>query len=342
NPTSKDGVPQDRPNPVDFSWNKYVDRKFQFTDSHLVSLICSKSDPDMLEFFKLLSLCHTVMAEWKDGELVYQAASPDEGALVTAARCFGFVFLSRTQDTITISEMGKEATYEMLALLDFNSDRKRMSVVLRLPDGRIRLYCKGADTVIYQRLSPSTLHRDTTETALEGFANETLRTLCLCYKDITEEEFVSWTQKHKEASVSMSDREEALDAVYELIETDLMMIGATAIEDKLQDGVPETIANLARAQIKIWVLTGDKKETAENIGYACELLTGDMNIHYGEDVNQKLSERQANRRNETGSARTKKSQEPFFPEPGKNALIITGGWLVRGETSFSMIEFLVY
>ncbi|XP_027008475.2 phospholipid-transporting ATPase IC isoform X1 [Tachysurus fulvidraco] len=327
NPTNKDGVPQDRPNPVDFSWNKYVDRKFQFTDSHLVSLICSKSDPDMLEFFKLLSLCHTVMAEWKDGELVYQAASPDEGALVTAARCFGFVFLSRTQDTITISEMGKEATYKMLALLDFNSDRKRMSVVLRLPDGRIRLYCKGADTVIYQRLSPSTLHRDTTETALEGFANETLRTLCLCYKDITEEEFESWAQKHKEASVSMADREAALDEVYELIETDLMMIGATAIEDKLQDGVPETIANLARAQIKIWVLTGDKKETAENIGYACELLTGDMNIHYGEDVNQKLSERQANRRNETGSARAKKSQEPFFPEPGKNALIITGGWL---------------
>ena len=63
------------------------------------------------------------------GELIYQAASPDEGALVTAARNFGFVFLSRTQDTITISEMGTEATYEMLALLDFNSDRKRMSII---------------------------------------------------------------------------------------------------------------------------------------------------------------------------------------------------------------------
>ncbi|KAG7320779.1 hypothetical protein KOW79_015194 [Hemibagrus wyckioides] len=327
NPASKDGSPQDRPNLVDFSWNKYADRTFQFTDNHLVSLIRSKSDPDMLEFFKLLSLCHTVMVEQKDGELVYQAASPDEGALVTAARCFGFVYLSRTQDTITISEMGKEATYEVLALLDFNSDRKRMSVVLRFPDGRIRLYCKGADTVIYQRLSPSTLHRDTTETALEIFANETLRTLCLCYKDITEEEFESWARKHKEASVAMTDREQALDTVYELIETNLMLIGATAIEDKLQDGVPETIANLARAEIKIWVLTGDKKETAENIGYSCELLTDDMTIHYGENVNQKLSDRQANRRNETGSSRKNKSHEPFFPESGKNALIITGGWL---------------
>ncbi|TSK72148.1 Phospholipid-transporting ATPase IC [Bagarius yarrelli] len=327
NQMNKDGTPQDRPNMVDFSWNKYADRKFQFCDSNLVSLIRSKSDPDMLEFFKLLSLCHTVMVEQKDGELVYQAASPDEGALVTAARCFGFVFLSRTQDTITISEMGEETTYETLALLDFNSDRKRMSIILRLPDGRIRLYCKGADTVIYQRLSPSSLHQDTTETALEVFANETLRTLCLCYKDITDEEFESWARKHKEASLAMTNRDEALDAVSELIEKDLMLIGATAIEDKLQDGVPETIANLARAEIKIWVLTGDKKETAENIGYSCELLTDDMTIHYGEDVNQKLSDRQANRRNETGAARKNKTQEPFFPETGKNALIITGGWL---------------
>lgn len=63
------------------------------------------------------------------GDLVYQAASPDEGALVTAARNFGFVFLSRTQDTITIKEMEQEQTYEMLALLDFNSVRKRMSII---------------------------------------------------------------------------------------------------------------------------------------------------------------------------------------------------------------------
>ncbi|KAI5612796.1 phospholipid-transporting ATPase IC, partial [Silurus asotus] len=327
NPITKDGVTVDRANPVDFSWNKYVDRNFQFSDTKLVSVIRSKKDQEVLEFFKLLSLCHTVMAEHKDGELVYQAASPDEGALVTAARCFGFVFLSRTQDTITISEMGTEATYEMLALLDFNSDRKRMSVVLRLPNGRIRLYCKGADTVIYQRLSPASLHTATTEEALNIFANETLRTLCLCYKDISDAEFEVWTHKHKEASVVMSNRDEALDAVYELIETNLMLIGATAIEDKLQDGVPETIANLAKAEIKLWVLTGDKKETAENIGYSCELLTNDMTIHYGEDVNQKLFDRQAKRRSESGAGSKGKIQEQFFPDSGKNALIITGGWL---------------
>uniref|UniRef100_A0A4W6CSL7 Phospholipid-transporting ATPase n=1 Tax=Lates calcarifer TaxID=8187 RepID=A0A4W6CSL7_LATCA len=254
--------------PVDWSWNRHADRKFQFMDHSLVACVRSRKDKDATEFFKLLSLCHTVMVEHKDGDLVYQAASPDEGALVTAARNFGYVFLSRTQDTITIKEMDQESTYEMLALLDFNSDRKRMSIILKFPDGRIRLYCKGADTVIYERLSPNSRHKETTQDALDIFANETLRTLCLCYKDISTDEFEAWSRKHKDAQVAMSDRDAALDRVYEEIENNLMLIGATAIEDKLQDGVPETIAKLAKADIKIWVLTGDKKETAENIGYS--------------------------------------------------------------------------
>uniref|UniRef100_A0A6Q2WWM1 Phospholipid-transporting ATPase n=1 Tax=Esox lucius TaxID=8010 RepID=A0A6Q2WWM1_ESOLU len=279
------GEKQHNTNTVDFSWNKYADRKFEYQDHSLVACIRSGKNKEALEFFKLLSLCHTVMVEQNENdELVYQAASPDEGALVTAARNFGFVFLSRTQDTITVSELDQKNTYEMLALLDFNSDRKRMSIILRFPDGRIRLYCKGADTVIYERLSPNSRYKEVTQTALDIFANETLRTLCLCYKDISKEEYDSWAAKHKAASVSTGNREAALDQVYEQIENNLMMIGATAIEDKLQDGVPETIAKLAKADIKIWVLTGDKKETAENIGFSCHLLDDDMQIHYGEDV----------------------------------------------------------
>ncbi|KAM8828124.1 phospholipid-transporting ATPase IC isoform 2-T2 [Spinachia spinachia] len=328
-PTTAEGVVLDRGRPVDWSWNRQADKKFDFRDHSLVARVRSGKDKDANEFFKLLSLCHTVMVEHKDGDLVYQAASPDEGALVTAARNFGYVFLSRTQDTITIREMEQEKTYEMLALLDFNSDRKRMSIILKFPDGRIRLYCKGADTVIYERLSPNSRHKETTQTDLDVFANATLRTLCLSYKDISTAEYDAWSQKHKEAQLVMSDRDAVLDRVYEQIESGLMLIGATAIEDKLQDGVPETIATLAKADIKIWVLTGDKKETAENIGYACSLLTDEMQIHYGEDVNEKLRLRQANRRNETQtfSRGKKKPAELFFPAPGKNALILTGGWL---------------
>ncbi|XP_033981662.1 phospholipid-transporting ATPase IC [Trematomus bernacchii] len=328
-PTTAEGVVLDRGRPVDWSWNREADRKFEFMDNSLVACVRSGKDKDASEFFKLLSLCHTVMVEHKEGELVYQAASPDEGALVTAARNFGFVFLSRTQDTITIREMDQETTYEMLALLDFNSDRKRMSIILKFPDGRIRLYCKGADTVIYERLSPQSKHKETTQSDLDIFANATLRTLCLSYKDISTADYEAWSRRHKEAQVSMSDRDAALDIVYEQIESNLMLIGATAIEDKLQDGVPETIAKLAKADIKIWVLTGDKKETAENIGYSCSLLTDNMQIHYGEDVNEKLSIRQDNRRNELPTSRRgkKKPAEPFFTQPGKNALVITGGWL---------------
>ncbi|KAM3600581.1 uncharacterized protein V6R79_025445 [Siganus canaliculatus] len=328
-PTTAEGVALDRGRPVDWSWNRHADRKFQFMDNYLVSCIRSRKDKDITEFFKLLSVCHTVMVEHKEGELIYQAASPDEGALVTAARNFGYVFLSRTQDTITIREMDHEATYEMLALLDFNSDRKRMSIILKFPDGRIRLYCKGADTVIYERLSPNSRYKESTQTALDDFANATLRTLCLCYKDISAAEYDAWSRKHQEAQVVLVNREAALDQVYEQIENNLLLIGATAIEDKLQDGVPETIATLAKADIKIWVLTGDKKETAENIGYSCSLLTDDMQIHYGEDVNEKLRIRQANRRNEPPVARLgkRKPAEPFFTQQGKNALVITGGWL---------------
>uniref|UniRef100_A0A4W3HIE8 Phospholipid-transporting ATPase n=1 Tax=Callorhinchus milii TaxID=7868 RepID=A0A4W3HIE8_CALMI len=295
---------------VDFSWNSYSDGKFQFYDHYLPTLIRSGKDPSVQEFFKLLGLCHTVMVEENKGELVYQAASPDEGALVTAARNFGFAFLSRTQNTITISELGTKRTYQVLAMLDFNSDRKRMSVILRDPDGNIKLYCKGADTVIYERLHPNNPKRDCTEEALVDFATQTLRTLCLTYKDISEAEYSIWNKKYAAASVSTNNREKALDEVYEEIETNLYLIGATAIEDKLQDGVPETIETLAKGQIKIWMLTGDKKETAENIGYSCRLLTEEMTIHYGEEIGA-----------------DGKHARSFFDSKENHALIITGSWL---------------
>uniref|UniRef100_A0A7M4FAT6 Phospholipid-transporting ATPase n=1 Tax=Crocodylus porosus TaxID=8502 RepID=A0A7M4FAT6_CROPO len=314
---------------VDFSWNMYADGKLSFCDHYLIEQIRSGKDPEVRQFFFLLAICHTVMVEVSNGELNYQAASPDEGALVTAARNFGFVFLSRTQNTITISEMGVERTYDVLAILDFNSDRKRMSVIVRESDGSIRLYCKGADMVIYERLHPRNPKRHATQEALDIFANETLRTLCLCYKDISYGEYEAWNKKFIEASVATTNRDEALDQVYEEIEKNLILLGATAIEDKLQDGVPETISKLAKADIKIWVLTGDKKETAENIGFACELLTEETTICYGEDVSALLQTRLENQRNRAGS-NTQSSQrttEPFFQSGRNRALIITGSWL---------------
>ncbi|XP_005729387.1 phospholipid-transporting ATPase ID-like [Pundamilia nyererei] len=262
---------------VDFSWNNLADPKFSFHDHSLVEMVRS-GNPENQEFFRLLSLCHTVMPEEKkEGELNYQAQSPDEGALVTAARNFGFVFRSRTPETITVIEMGKQVIYELLAVLDFNNVRKRMSVIVRGPEGKLTLYCKGADTIILERLDPSCnkLMKLTTN-HLNEYAGDGLRTLALAYKDLDESYMKDWTQRHHEASIAMEEREEKLDELYEEIEKDMMLLGATAVEDKLQDGVPQTIEQLAKADIKIWVLTGDKQETAENIGYSCNMLREEM------------------------------------------------------------------
>uniref|UniRef100_A0A8C3FZ75 Phospholipid-transporting ATPase n=1 Tax=Chrysemys picta bellii TaxID=8478 RepID=A0A8C3FZ75_CHRPI len=264
--------------PVDFSFNPLADRKFQFYDHSLIESI-KLGDSVVHEFFRLLSLCHTVMSEEKNaGELIYQVQSPDEGALVTAARNFGFIFKSRTPETITVEEMGKLVTYQLLAILDFNNIRKRMSVIVQTPDGQIKLYCKGADTILFERLHPSNEElMDLTSDHLEEFAGEGLRTLALAYKNLTEEHFKEWFKILQEANTSLDSRNEHLAAAYEEIEKDMMLLGATAIEDKLQEGVTETIASLSLANIKIWVLTGDKQETAMNIGYSCHMLTDTMN-----------------------------------------------------------------
>ncbi|XP_061836889.2 phospholipid-transporting ATPase ID-like isoform X2 [Nerophis lumbriciformis] len=262
---------------VDFSWNQLADPKFIFHDHSLVETI-KEGNMEAQAFFRILALCHTVMPEEKkEGELHYQAQSPDEGALVTAARNFGFVFRSRTPETITVVEMGRQVTYDLLAVLDFNNVRKRMSVIVRDPEGKLTLYCKGADTIIFERLHSSCNKlMDITTRHLNEYAGDGLRTLALAYKDLDEHYTKEWMQRNYEASTAIDGREEKLDQLYEEIEKDLLLLGATAVEDKLQDGVPQTIEQLAKADIKMWVLTGDKQETAENIGYSCNMLREEM------------------------------------------------------------------
>lgn len=260
---------------VDLSANPMYETTFRWYDQSLLDAVYNQEE-DVHEFFRLLALCHTVMPAEKDGVLEYQAQSPDEEALTSAARNFGFVFKERTPSSITIEVMGQPEIYELLCILDFNNVRKRMSVILRR-NGRLRLYCKGADSVIYERLdSKSDDIKGKTTDHLNKFAGEGLRTLCLAVKDLEEDYFNQWKMRHYEASIAMEDRDKKLDDVYEEIEQNLILIGATAIEDKLQDGVPQAIANLLAANIKVWVLTGDKQETAINIGYSCQLLTDDM------------------------------------------------------------------
>lgn len=264
------------------------EKGFNFDDARLMlGAWRNEPDPDACkEFFRCLAICHTVLPEGDESpeKVTYQAASPDEAALVTAAKNFGFFFYRRTPTTIYVREshvekMGKvlDVSYEILNVLEFNSTRKRQSVVCRYPDGRLVLYCKGADSVIFERLGDGNGDlKKTTREHLEQFGSAGLRTLCLAYRDLSTDMYEHWNEKFIQAKSSLRDREKKLDEVAELIEKDLVLIGCTAIEDKLQEGVPSCIETLSRAGIKIWVLTGDKMETAINIAYACNLINNDM------------------------------------------------------------------
>uniref|UniRef100_A0A915Q6M5 P-type ATPase C-terminal domain-containing protein n=1 Tax=Setaria digitata TaxID=48799 RepID=A0A915Q6M5_9BILA len=262
---------------IDFSKNPWYEPNFKFYD-HTLLKDTTEGLHEVTEFWRLLALCHTSMPEEKNGRLEYQAQSPDEAALTSAARNFGYVFKSRTAQTITLEVDGCEEVYDLLAILDFNNVRKRMSVIVRNPMGELILYCKGADTIIIDRISHDTtpLLKNTTIQHLDKFAADGLRTLCLAYKKISVDVFNNWHERQKKAALAMTNRQEQLDQVYDELEQEMILLGATAIEDKLQDGVPDTIAELARANIKIWILTGDKQETAINIGYSCHLLTEDL------------------------------------------------------------------
>ena len=407
-------------------------------DRTLESLHCSKTEQlleyllrrpqtvyaQKVRFFILaLALCHTCVPEKdEDGNLSFQAASPDELALVTAARDLGIEVTARSANSITVrtNPYGEDddpvhEIYGVLDVIEFSSGRKRMSIIIRLPDGRICLFTKGADTTIQKLLRLSDLaarsksgvdrraserksleaqealrrksvqlqagsHKSRSSVTMPGafssisrrsslslgrsqsaresidawlkerengvdhlvprkssayytprqstqlasgrpsapldtrqslsrsghrqsllmkhlddlvdndvaidnvatydrcfqhiddFATEGLRTLLYGFKYLTEAEYQEWRAINHEAATSLVDRQEKLEAAGDLIEDRLELLGATAIEDKLQKGVPDAIDRFRRANIKIWMLTGDKRETAINIGHSCRLI----------------------------------------------------------------------
>ncbi|TIC68580.1 phospholipid-translocating P-type ATPase [Wallemia mellicola] len=276
-----------------------------------------KRGQDVDAFLTCLSLCHTALAsEQEDGSLDYKAQSPDESALVQGAADVGYVFKGRDRNILKLQTPFTNNNvdyYELLNVLEFSSARKRMSVVVRklsqsraqmkidvannvaqgernpqIPlddddeeDSEIVLLTKGADNVIFERCEDNIQNRgmkDVTDKDLSYFASEGLRTLCLGYRVVPSEEYEEWNRKYNEATVALDNREQLLEEEASRFETNLTLLGATAIEDKLQDGVPETIRDLKRAGIKVWVATGDKLETAIAIGYSTQLLTNDNNL----------------------------------------------------------------
>ena len=260
------------------------DPKLAFDDCRLLQHYRDGGDaaPAIRDFMRILSVSHTVVPEGDltdPAKIKYQAESPDEGALSDFAKALGWFFCGRTSTHTTVKVLGKDETYEILNVNKFNSARKRMSVVCRTPEGKIELYVKGADNIMVERLAKNQSELDAMAATLINYGTEGLRTLVLAKRELTQEQWEAWNKVHHDATVALSDREGALERAAEEIEKDMILVGATAIEDKLQEGVPDTIATLARAGIKIWVLTGDKQETAENIAFACRLLTTQMQLN---------------------------------------------------------------
>ncbi|GAB0493781.1 hypothetical protein MMPV_005066 [Pyropia vietnamensis] len=263
----------------------------------------------------------TAMTVDPHAPIQYEGQSPDEVALVEAARDLGIVLVDRSPRSVTVAlrtpgvdweagtsydnmdhydSAGPDVTYEVLAELPFDSDRKRMSLVLRAPDGDVRLLTKGADTVMLPLLrggggngggavaaagaedsSEGELSADVSVAAahLDRFAADGLRTLVFAQRRVSPGEFSAWHARYTDARNLLDDsRDDMVAALSAEMEVGLELLAVTAVEDKLGYEVPESIAFLREAGIKIWVCTGDKRETAENIGYSARLLETNMRV----------------------------------------------------------------
>ncbi|KAF1858961.1 hypothetical protein Lal_00000783 [Lupinus albus] len=230
--------------------------------------------PDVVRFLTVMAICNTVIpTRSKSGDILYKAQSQDEDALVHAAAWLDMVFFNKNGNILEVKFNSKILQYEVLETLEFTSDRKRMSVVLKdCQNGKILLLSKGADEAIlpYARAGKQT--RNFIE-AVERYAHLGLRTLCLACRELDEDEYQEWSLMFKEASSTLVDREWRVAEVCQRVEHNLEVLGVTAIEDRLQDGVPETIETLRKAGINFWMLTGDKQNTAIQIALSCNFIS---------------------------------------------------------------------
>ena len=238
-----------------------------------------------VELLTAVAVCHTLIVDAAapvadgtqspgDARPMYTGPSPDEVALADGARLLGVHFASRTSRGVTLNilDTGTGALFEQLAVLEFTPERQRMSVVVRRPDGRITLFCKGADTALLPLLTPAAQLGPRgldivkqTERGLHTLATLGLRTLVVASKELSGDEWAALAPAGGTDATSSAEWQA-------LVERDLTLLGATGVDDQLQDGVRDTVGLLLQAGIKVWVLTGDKQETAITISASCGLL----------------------------------------------------------------------
>ena len=227
------------------------------------------------EFWKAIALTNECMVSEENGELKYLGTSPDDNELVKTACSQGYKLFTTSIDKKMV-KIGREGifTFEILHVLGFSSERKRMSIIVR-DKNIIKIYCKGADMEIIKRLSPKEQKKEKVKiisTELDNFSKLGFRTLMVASKIIKESDYKLWIDKIRKLE-KFKENSSLLEKLYNIIECDFELLGGTILEDKLQHKVPETISSLKLADIKIWVLTGDKMDTVESIGIGCNLLS---------------------------------------------------------------------
>ncbi|XP_048519675.1 phospholipid-transporting ATPase VD isoform X2 [Dendroctonus ponderosae] len=277
---------------------------------------------------------------------IYEAESPDELALVDAAYIYKCRLLRRTPTEVTVDvPMKGRMMFKILNILPFDSTRKRMSVIFRHPTtSEIILYCKGADSSMIPRLVPAeddseqTFILNKTQVHLGSYAREGLRVLVMAKRVLSQQEYNDWTTKHQEIELSVDNVEKKIRDSYNYIECNMTLLGATGIEDRLQEGVPETLTALIAAGIVVWVVTGDKPETAINIAYSAKLFSPQMELLkimarskesaestircYLADI--ELQSNQAENAEEHCSAGCSSRIGPQMPKPQGRALVVDG------------------
>ena len=312
----------DKPGPVKYELGV---TNVNFEDANLYEQLQDGAHPNnagVKRFIEALGLCHTVISDikqTKEGEnyLVYNASSPDELALVNGARHLGFVFESRDQDNNMVCKTWDgQRSFKLLNVIEFDSTRKRMSVILKSQEGKILVICKGADSIIEKRLRPGQTSLAKTKEYLDEFALTGLRTLLIAQKEISEVEYKDFAEKYLKAATSIN-KEKEMNKVSDDLEQDFELVGSTAIEDKLQEDVGKTIYDIRQAGIQVWVLTGDKVETAMNIGMACKLLDNDMNTFILQSLKIKT---------------VKEEIKKYYEQQSKSKAIRLNAVVVAGET----------
>ena len=228
------------------------------------------------EFWTAICCAHECICSEKENGIEYKGVSPDDVELVKAASNQGFCFLKSNNNIRKISICSEEKTFLILNIINFTSERKRMSIIIKDNENNIKLYCKGADTEIKKRIinnNENSKYIHIISKNVDRFSSRGYRTLMVAMKIIPEKEYNIWKKKLDKAEINLHNKSNLMNKCYEEIEKNLTLIGATVVEDKLQDKVPETIRDLRLAGIKIWVLTGDKIDTAENIALSCNLIS---------------------------------------------------------------------